>query len=305
MWAGAGACRFGRAPQTKAFAMSCQDVLVHIEAAAPRARYEIAAALAARGGGRLTGLYLKTSLINQFNDISALGYMPPGELDRLIRDHNQGQDEDMATAASVLAGLAARAKVECACRSINGDTPQELIVEARRADLVVMGPPSASPAYNVHASAVEVALGAGGPVLIVPAEFDLDRSGAGSGARIGGHALVAWNGGREAARALRDALPLLPDKAIVEVRVAYAKDEVFDTSPLRRHIELHGCRPNIETVVEDGCSVSEWLANEALRTGCDLIVMGLYGHPRLQEFVLGGVSRELVHRSPLPLLISH
>ncbi len=277
--------------------MPHQDILVQIDSAAPPARYEIAAHLAARGRGRLTGLYLKTTLINQFNDISALGYMPPGELDRLIRDHNQGQTADMAKAAAILADVAARANTDCACRSIGGDTPQELIVEARRADLVVMGPPSPSPAYNVHASPVDVALGGGGPVLIVPAESGQSA--------IGRRALTAWNGGREAARALRDALPLLADDAVVEVRVAHPKDEMFDAEPLRRHLELHGLRPNIETVVEDGRSVSDWLADEALKAGCDLIVMGLYGHPRLQEFVLGGVSRDMPHRSPLPLLISH
>lgn len=277
--------------------MQFQDILVQIDAAAPLARYDIAAELAARSGRWLTGLYLKTTLINQFNDISALGYMPPGELDGLITDHNRGQDEDMTMAAAALADIAARAGVDCVCRSIGGDTPEDLIAEARRADLVVMGPPSPSPAYNVHASSVDVALGAGGPVLIVPGETDR--------ARIGERALVAWNGGREAARALRDALPLLVDNAVVEVRCAHPKDETFDPAPLRRHLERHGLRPNIEALAEDGRSVSDWLTAEALRTGCDLIVMGLYGHARLREFVLGGVSRELAHRSPLPLLISH
>jgi nucleotide-binding universal stress UspA family protein len=276
--------------------MSYNDIAVQIDAAAPAARYQIAAELAARGGGRLTGLYLKTTLINQFNDISALGYMPPGELDRLIRDHDQGQDEDAAEAGAALSKIARQAKADCVWRVIGGDTPADLIAEARLADLMVMGSPSASPAYNVHASPVEVALG-GGPVLIVPAEVQKTK--------LGARALIGWNGGREAARALRDALPLLAEGAAIEVRIAHPKDEKHDDAGLRRHLEQHGFKVNIATVVDEGQSIAHWLAEEAVSTGCDLIVTGLYGHPRLRELVLGGVSREMPRLSPLPLLISH
>jgi len=277
--------------------MAYKDIVVQLDAAAPAARYQIAADLAARSGGRVTGVYLKTTLINQFDSIEALGYMPPGELDRLIKDHNQGQDEDAAKAAAALNKVAQALKADSDCRVIGGDTPADLIAEARHADLVVLGPPSPAPAYNVHASPVDIALGGGGPVLIVPAQGDRIK--------IGARALVAWNGSREAARALRDALPLLAEGAVLEVRIAHPKDGAPDTAPLRRHLEQHGLKVNIETVVEEGQSISEWLVREAVQTDCDLIVMGLYGHARLQEFVLGGVSRQMPHGSPLPLLISH
>ena len=51
--------------------------------------------------------------------------------------------------------------------------------------------------------------------------------------------------------------------------------------------------------------VSDWIGDEAKKAGCDLIVMGLYGHTRVREFVLGGVSRGMLHEPPLPILISH
>lgn len=277
--------------------MSYTDIIVQIDDAAAPVRYQIAAGLAARAKGRVTGVYLKTTLINQFNNISAIGYLPPGELDRLIKEHNQGQNEDAAQAAASLVKIAKAVGADCDCRVIGGDTPADLIAEARHADLVVLGPPSPAPAYNVHASPVEIALGGGGPVLIAPAEAPE--------VKIGSRVLVAWNGSREAARALRDALPLLSKGAAVEVRIAHPKDGGHDAALLRHHLERHGFKPNIVTVVDEGQSISEWLAGEAARTECDLVVMGLYGHARLQEFVLGGVSRDMLHISKLPLLISH
>jgi nucleotide-binding universal stress UspA family protein len=278
--------------------MRYKDILVQIDAAATPARYQIAAGLAARASGDLTGLYLKTTLINQFTNIGSIGYLPPNELNRMIREHNEGQDADAAKSGAVLTGVAAAAGARCEWRVIDGDLPNDLIAETRRADLVILPPPSPSPAYNVHASPVDIALGGGGPVLIVPPET--------SALQIGDRPLVAWNGSREAARALRDCLPLLTDGAVVEVRVARPKDSLHDdAAPLRRHLERHGYRPNIVAVVDEGQSVAAWLNAEAVRTGCDLIVMGLYGHARLQEFVLGGVSRAMLHAPSLPLLISH
>jgi nucleotide-binding universal stress UspA family protein len=278
--------------------MTYRDILVQIDAAAPHTRYEIAAELAARAGGHVTGVYLKTTLINQYNNISSLGYLPPSELDRMIGEHNQGQDEDADKAAAILAKAAAATKADCDWRTIGGDDPDDLIAEARRADLVVLPPPSTSPAYNVRASAVDIALGGGGPVLIAPAKVDK--------VQVGARVLVAWNGSREAARALRDALPLLAADAVLEVRVARPKDsEHDDTEPLRRHLERCGYNPNIVAVVDEGQSVTDWLKAEAASADCDLIVMGLYGHARLQEFVLGGVSRAMLHTPTLPVLVSH
>jgi nucleotide-binding universal stress UspA family protein len=278
--------------------MTYKDILVQIDTAAASSRYEIATGLAARADGYVTGVYLKTTLINQYNNIGSLGYLPPSELDRMIREHNQGQDDDAARSASALTKAAAAVKASCDWRTIGGDTPDDLVAEARRADLVVLPPPSPSPAYNVHASAVDIAIGGGGPVLIAPAKIDK--------VQVGERVLLAWNGSREAARALRDALPLLAPGAAVEVRMARPKDsEHDDAAPLRRHLERRGCRPNVVSVVDDGQSVTDWLKSEAAKADCDLMVMGLYGHARLREFVLGGVSREMLHNPTLPVLVSH
>jgi len=275
------------------------DVLVQLDTAEAESRY--AAAIDLAGPGAVTGLYLQTSLINQYSSVEPLCYLPPTELDRLVHEHNEGQARAASLSGAALERAAAGAGARAAWRFVNGDSAEELVAEARCADIAVMPPPTPSPAYNVHASAVDVALGSGGPVLVAP------RGRAWTG--VGADVLVAWNGSREAARALRAALPLLHENARVHVRMAHPSglEPVGDQAErLQRHLQRHGLRVNVAFApAHEDASVAAWLAAEARATGSDMIVMGVYGHSRLREFVLGGVSRELLHEPPLPLLIAH
>jgi nucleotide-binding universal stress UspA family protein len=274
--------------------MTYRNILVQIDAPEPIGRYEIAADLAARGGGRLTGLYLKTDLIAELADAESAGDLPPADLVQRIRDHRRRESESAAAAIAALEQVVAAAQVECDCRVINGDSPRDMITEARHADLVVLGP--ASLADTGGAFAVDVVVGGGAPVLLAPATTAMRR--------VGSHVLVAWNGSLESSRALRDALPILTDAAVLELRIAQRKHDRTDTASLVRYLERHGCRPSLQTVEDEGQSIPKWLISEALRTECDLIVMGVYGHARLGEFVLSDVSRQMLLSSPLPLLIS-
>lgn len=277
--------------------MAYKDVLVHIDTPEAKPRYEMAANLAARGGGVVTGVYLRTTLINQYVNIGTIGYLPPDDLDRLIRDHNQGQTDAANAAGAALLAAAASAGAHCEWRVIDGDTCEALVAEARRADITVLPSPVASPPYNTHGSAVDVALGGGGPVLVVPP--------ASSQIEVGRQVLVAWNGSREAARALREALPLIDPAAAVTVLTIRAKGA--DLSPdagVARHLEHLGFKPNM-VVVGDDAEAQVLIERQAKTIGADLIVMGLYGHARLQEFVLGGASRGMLHGSGIPLLVAH
>jgi nucleotide-binding universal stress UspA family protein len=279
--------------------MPYKDIVVQIDSAAANDRYALAADLAVRSSGHVTGVYLKTTLINQYNNIDTLCYLPPSELDRMVREHNQGQDDDAAKAAAILTKDAAASNVRCDWRVVGGDSPDDLIAEARCADIVILPPPVPSPAYSVHASAVDIAIGGGGPVLVTPDKVDRIR--------IGARVLLAWNGSREAARAVRDALPLLVEGAFIEIRAAHPTAGAPDSAgPLRRHLERLGYKTNVDVMEDDDDqSIGSWLKREAINTDCDLVVMGVYGHTRLREFIIGGVSREMLHTPPLPLLISH
>ena len=277
--------------------MAYKDILVHIDTPDSRPRYEVAAGLAARGGGVVAGVYLRTTLINQYVNIGTIGYLPPDDLDRLIREHNQGQTEAAAAAGAALQAAAAAVGAACEWRVIDGDTCDALVDEARRADIVVLPSPVASPPYNTHGSAVDVTLGGGGPVLVVPAVVGQIQ--------VGRQVLVAWNGSREAARALREALPLIDPAAAVTVLTIRAKGaDLTPDAGLARHLEHLGFTPDM-VVVGDDAEAQVLIERQAKAVGADLIVMGLYGHARLQEFVLGGASRGMLHASGVPLLVAH
>jgi len=273
--------------------MPYKQILVVIDPAASTCRYEIAVDLAQRGGGQLTGLYLKRSLIGSLAKVEASDALSPADMAQQIRERLQAQDADAAKAAAALSKIASAAGVNSVCRVIDGDGPHDMIAEARHADLVVVGPSN----EDGQPGPADIVLAAAVPVLIVP-----HTPGR---ARIGARVLIAWNGSRESSRALRDALPILTQDAVVEIRSAGRKHDRSDAAALCRYLEQHGCRPNLVVVEDAGQSIPKWLVGEAARADCDLIVMGVYGHMRQRDFVLSDVSAQMLQASPLPLLISH
>lgn len=172
--------------------------------------------------------------------------------------------------------------------------------EARAADtFVALRPNGASqePEYLVES----VLFGSGRHILLVPnrkptkAMFD--------------RMLVAWNGTRESARALAEALPYLhkaqqttvvvvDDEPPTEAQAMLGKDAV-------NHLKHHGIKAALHYARLRNHDVGATLIAEARRLKADLIVMGGYGHSRLREWLLGGATYELLHKAPVPLLIAH
>ncbi len=124
-------------------------------------------------------------------------------------------------------------------------------------------------------------------------------------AKPGRHVLVAWNGSREAARALRSSWPFLTAAEQVHVLVVSRGGLGGPDGFLQRHFEHHGINPNLIVDDRHDASAGEIIREQAVALGADLVVMGVYGHSRLREFVLGGVSRDMLRHSTTPLLVSH
>ena len=182
--------------------------------------------------------------------------------------------------------------------------PLDAVVRAGRCcDLVVIG--QTDPQVNVEGVArdfpQQVVLHTGAPVLVVPYVGACDAPGK--------RVLVAWKDSREAARALRDALPVLHGAAqILLVEIGQDGAAAADSAGPRRDAVSWLARHGIvaEARFEPrSIGAGDALLRLASELSCDLIVMGAYGHSRLSEWVLGGVTRHLLAHMTVPTFMSH
>lgn len=125
------------------------------------------------------------------------------------------------------------------------------------------------------------------------------------GLKVGGTVLVAWDGGKEASRAMRTALPLLQKASSVVVAGAPdASSRAFDLSRLVEFLAARGV--TAQTRVLEGSGDAAGLLLAAARdVGADFLVAGAFGHPRLQEFIFGGTTRNLLNNDGPSLFLSH
>jgi len=142
----------------------------------------------------------------------------------------------------------------------------------------------------------------GRPILVTPYAGDIEM--------IGRRVLIAWDGTREASRALHDALPLLGRAEMVTVVTVRARESSFERQPpgldrIVRHLERHGIKASAEPTLQGDLPVSDVLLSRAADLDADLIVAGAYHHSQFREALLGGVSRELLHHMTVPVLMSH
>jgi len=169
---------------------------------------------------------------------------------------------------------------------------------AQAIDLVILGQRTPDHATGLDAPE-DVVLACGRPVLVVPYSGHRDR--------IGETVIIAWNGSREAARAVQDALPLLTTSASVTVLSVNPEEDadIEDANRLVAHLARHGLNAQKRIVREDILAVSDVVLTQVAALGADLLVMGAYGHSRLREMVLGGVTREILRKMSVPILMAH
>lgn len=170
---------------------------------------------------------------------------------------------------------------------------------ARRFDLSVVG--QAKPSDPEGGIIVEGALfGSGRPVIVVPyiqrKGIKLDR------------VVVCWDGSRAAARATGDAIPFLTRAKkvdVVTIATAPAKCEEVPGADIAQHLARHGRNVEVQRLVVADIDTTSAILSYVADAGADLIVMGGYGHSRLREFVLGGVTRGILGSMTVPVLMSH
>jgi len=195
--------------------------------------------------------------------------------------------------------------VKCEWRMSTGDPVAALCLSGRYVDLVIAGQPEpgGEDASRLPAGfAGDLVLSVGRPVLFVPY--------AGRFTTVGKRVMVAWNAGREAARALRDALPLLKDAAQVDV-VAFdpgrgsSQHGDVPGADIGLFLARHGIKVTVSQQSGTDLDAGVQILSRAADFSADLIVMGAYGHSRLREQILGGATRTLLESMTVPVLMSH
>jgi nucleotide-binding universal stress UspA family protein len=177
------------------------------------------------------------------------------------------------------------------------EVPDLLVEYARLRDLTILPMPASSDKWYAEA----IIFGSGKPTLILPENskrrpFQL------------GTVAVAWDFSRAAARAIADALPLLELAKKVRI-VTVVNEKALDTKrsgeEVARNLARHGIDVVLDKVDAKGDSIGAVLESYTSSQGADLLVMGAYGHARWREFVLGGATRSLLSKPPVPILFSH
>ena len=181
------------------------------------------------------------------------------------------------------------------------DYPDKLLaLHARSADLIVASRPARGEGPSYAARPTDLVMEAGCPVLLAA---DGDRRFRGE------NVVVAWKDSRESRRAVTDALPFLARaKSVTVVAVCGEADGHANQAGLKDvalRLTRHGIRAGVESVPKGHASVTKALEDAADRHDADLIIVGAYGHSRLREWALGGVTEDLIVSSSKFILLSH
>lgn len=305
--------------------MAIKDIIVHQGPdSRSEARLDVAMALAKAHDARVIGVFMKVD---------------PGDPEYWWMAFGEGATAEWLSTLESIGGEAeqafetklASAGVGGEWRVVDGNPTDAMVACARYGDVTVIGQADPdAPAYD-SAMPDRVVLGAGGPVVVVPY--------AGRFETIGRRVMIAWNGEREAARAVRDAMPILEQAETVLVYgINPADDRHLAGADVCAHLARHGVRaearhtvlgPETEAVSSalttvggfgfqqrgrwaqtqhppvDEADAGNALLSAVADSAADLLVMGAYGHSRVRELVLGGVTREILRTMTVPVLMSN
>lgn len=198
------------------------------------------------------------------------------------------REQDVARPESLLLEIGA-------ARSVIG-------MRARHSDVTIVGRPSKANSDSAHAILEGPLFESGRPVIVVPPNWKTQE--------IGRSVLVCWKPTREAARALGDADGFLSsaDRVTVVTVDAHPSEEGYGQHPgadITAHLARRNMKVELVNLDSAGRSETKAIQDQALAVNADLIVMGGFGRSRMSEFIFGGVTREMLRTSPVPLFLAH
>jgi nucleotide-binding universal stress UspA family protein len=276
--------------------MAFKDILVRLgndETASARADYALA--LAETHDAHVAGVATATWWI-----YGAVAMGPvPREVVVSIQDAAQQEAE---AAEKIFTDHAAKTSVSHETRVISGTVGEilgGLVRHARHTDLTILPQPKED---QGRAAAESLMFESGGPVMFVPY--------VGVPAKHPAHVLVGWDGGQQAARAIHDAMPLLEKAERITLLTIdpQKRPENHGEEPgadIGAHLARHGLKVEVDSVVAPDIDAGNTILSYAADLSADALVMGGYGHSRVRELVLGGVTRTILSSMTIPVLMSH
>ena len=278
--------------------MSYKTILVHCDASPKLAqRLDVAVELAQGHGAHLVGVHVQAPFdVPGFFD----GAMP---MDDLYTAYEAAAKADHDAAAAAFDKAIKGTHLATEWRLAKGYVENELAVQARYADLLVVGQTDPDAESLTPTDLPEtVALATGRPTLVVPH--------IGVRSKPGKTVMLCWNASRESARAASDALPFLTAAAkvivlVIDPRTSAAGHGAEPGADVATWLTRHGVKVTVQRDVAADADVGSIILSRAADHGADLIVMGIYGHSRMREMVLGGASRSLLSSMTVPILMAH
>jgi nucleotide-binding universal stress UspA family protein len=278
--------------------MSYKTILVHCDTN-PRLSQRLAVAvdLAQRYGAHLVGAYVQAPI-----DIPAFsgGVVPMFDL---YEAYEASAKAERDTAAAAFDRAIKGTHLPSEWRVVKGYPENELAIQARYADLLVVGQTDPEGESLTPTDFPEsLAISTGRPTLVVPL--------IGVRSNAGKSVMLCWNASRESARAAAEALPFLvsADKVVVLIVDPKTSAPGHGAEPgadVAAWLARHGVKVAVQRDVAADADVGSVILSRAADHGIDLIVMGLYGHSRLREVILGGASRTLLSSMTVPVLMAH
>mgnify|MGYP001805865430 CR=1 FL=1 len=274
--------------------MSLKHLLVHLDGG-PRAvvRLDLAIALAQKYGARLTGLFAQSETSG------------PSLVARRASDHLR---ETAQKIQSLFAIKTAEARIPGQWWQLGHGEYSHVVGETvfccRYADLAIIGQHDPNTEGNKvpHELVEEIILQSGRPALVIPYTGDYPS--------FGQRVVVAWNGSREAARALNDAIPLMQHASSVVVLALHEHhpsndDDVVPPVDIAAHLAAHGIRAHLERMVVEGMAPMDVVLSRCSDESADLLVMGGHGNYGFPFLHRGGNTRHILRQMTLPVLMSN
>ncbi|MEM8740222.1 MAG: universal stress protein [Pseudomonadota bacterium] len=273
--------------------MSIKNILLSYNGSdASEAALKLARLMAQKYEAHLTGLlsYGPQAIISSY-----AGYLPEGVVEQIAESDRQlRRDIERSFRAATADDPANRIHFS----DVFSSADDGLMEMARCFDLIVLGAhggDSAVPHMEPHPDIV--ARHSGRPVLVVPRAYDADR--------LSEHALVAWDGGRAASRALADAMQILETKTEVTLLTVGDPSETEALRDITAHLMRHGIKVTPRVKAREGRRIANVILDAVGEAEAGLLVMGAYEHSKFAEDLFGGVTNAVLQGSHVPVLMSH